>query len=140
MKLYTFDGQTFKSLPDPFQNMSPMSDELFEQLGGTIYNAGSGYGSITIIGSNKLDTEVQAEATNSQCILISAGATLDLTQCEHHTSNVLYSPLSNGIRVGYWKRGTWTQEGTATVIPYGGGANVSISGTFQKLNRDGTTA
>ena len=36
MKLYTFDGQTFKSLPDPFQNMSPMTDELFEQLGGTI--------------------------------------------------------------------------------------------------------
>ena len=109
-------------------------------LGGTIYNAGSGYGSITIIGSNKLDTEVQADATNSQTILISAGATLDLTQCEHHTSNVLYSPLSNGIRVGYWSRGTWTQEGTATVIPYGGGANVYLSGSFQKLNRDGTTA
>ena len=36
MKLYTFDGQTFKSLPDPFQNMSPMTDELFEQLGGVI--------------------------------------------------------------------------------------------------------
>ena len=36
MKLYTFDGQTFKSLPDPFQNMSPMTDELFVELGGTI--------------------------------------------------------------------------------------------------------
>ena len=41
MKLYTFDGQTFKSLPDPFQNMSPMSDELFEQLGGTITDDGT---------------------------------------------------------------------------------------------------
>ena len=41
MKLYTFNGQTFKSLPDPFQNMSPMSDELFEQHGGTITDDGT---------------------------------------------------------------------------------------------------
>ena len=41
MKLYTFDGQTFKSLPDPFQNISPMNDELFEQLGGTITDDGN---------------------------------------------------------------------------------------------------
>ncbi len=41
MKLYTFNGQTFKSLPDPFQNMSPMSDELFEQLGGAITDDGT---------------------------------------------------------------------------------------------------
>ena len=41
MKLYTYDGQTFKSLPDPFQNISPMNDELFEQLGGTITEDGN---------------------------------------------------------------------------------------------------
>ena len=32
MKLYTIDGQTFKALPDPYLNMSPMTEELFEQL------------------------------------------------------------------------------------------------------------
>ena len=109
-------------------------------LGGTIYAAGSSAGNITIMGSNKLDTEVQAAANNSQTILLTAGATLDLTQCEHHTSNVLYSPLTNGIKVGYSSGGGWKQEGTVTVIPYGGGANVTISGAFQKLNRDGTKA
>ena len=41
MKLYSFDGQTFKSLPDPFLNRSPMTDELFEQLGGTITEDGN---------------------------------------------------------------------------------------------------
>lgn len=41
MNLYTYDGQTFKSLPDPFQNISPMTEELFEQLGGTITEDGN---------------------------------------------------------------------------------------------------
>ena len=40
MKTFTIDGQTFKSLPDPFQNMSPMTEELFEALGGTITDDG----------------------------------------------------------------------------------------------------
>ena len=41
MNLYNFDGQTFKALPDPFLNRSPMTDELFEQLGGTITEDGN---------------------------------------------------------------------------------------------------
>ena len=41
MNLYSFNGQTFKSLPDPFLNRSPMTDELFVELGGTITDDGN---------------------------------------------------------------------------------------------------
>ena len=41
MNLYSFNGQTFKSLPDPFLNRSPMTDELFVELGSTITDDGN---------------------------------------------------------------------------------------------------
>ena len=41
MNLYSFNGQTFKALPDPFLNRSPMTDELFVELGGTITDDGN---------------------------------------------------------------------------------------------------
>lgn len=40
MKTFIIDGQTFNSLPDPCRNMSPMTEELFEELGGTITDDG----------------------------------------------------------------------------------------------------
>ena len=40
MKTFTIDGQTFKSLPDPCHNTSPMTEELFEAFGGTIEDDG----------------------------------------------------------------------------------------------------
>lgn len=41
MKTFIIDGQTFNSLPDPCRNMSPMSEEQFVQLGGTIETDGT---------------------------------------------------------------------------------------------------
>ena len=41
MNIYEYEGETFKTLPDPFLNMSPMTDELFVQLGGTITDDGN---------------------------------------------------------------------------------------------------
>lgn len=44
MKTYTFDGKTYTSLPDPLKTaggeVSPMSEKLFKQLGGTIEDDG----------------------------------------------------------------------------------------------------
>ena len=40
MNIYEYEGETFKTLPDPFLNMSPMTDELFIELGGTITDDG----------------------------------------------------------------------------------------------------
>ena len=40
MKSYIFDGKTYTKLPDPLETaggeISPMSEKLFKQLGGTI--------------------------------------------------------------------------------------------------------
>ena len=41
MNIYEYEGETFKTLPDPFLNMSPMTDELFVELGGTITDDGN---------------------------------------------------------------------------------------------------
>ena len=41
MNIYEYEGETFKTLPDPFLNMSPMTDELFIELGGTITDDGT---------------------------------------------------------------------------------------------------
>ena len=41
MNIYEYEGETFKTLPDPFLNMSPMTDELFIELGGTITDDGN---------------------------------------------------------------------------------------------------
>ena len=41
MNIYEYEGKTFKTLPDPFLNMSPMTDELFIELGGTITDDGN---------------------------------------------------------------------------------------------------
>ena len=44
MKTYSFDGKTYTSLPDPLKTaggeVSPMSEKLFKQLGGTITDDG----------------------------------------------------------------------------------------------------
>jgi len=115
------------------------------RLGGTIVIDGGNAPGITLGGSNVLDIECQyaSSSTNYGRCYISAGAILDLTQCENHTSNILYTQWPNGIIVGRTNptiASHWIQEGTATVLPYGGGAAVTISGAFSKLNRDGTTA
>lgn len=40
MKTFTIDGKTYTKLPDPLKTaggeVSPMTEELFKQLGGTI--------------------------------------------------------------------------------------------------------
>ena len=41
MKHFTIDGQTFKALPDPCHNCSPMTEALFLELGGTITDDGN---------------------------------------------------------------------------------------------------
>ena len=41
MNIYEYEGETFKTLPDPFLNMSPMTDELFVELGGIITDDGN---------------------------------------------------------------------------------------------------
>ena len=41
MNIYEYEGETFKTLPDPFLNMSPMTNELFIELGGTITDDGN---------------------------------------------------------------------------------------------------
>lgn len=44
MKTYTIDGKTYTKLPDPLKTaggeVSPMSEKLFKQLGGTITDDG----------------------------------------------------------------------------------------------------
>ena len=115
------------------------------RLGGTVVIDGGNAPGITLGGSNVLDIECQyaSSSTNYGRCYISAGAILDLTQCENHTSNILYTQWPNGIIVGRTNptiTSHWIQEGSATVIPYGGGSAVTISGAFSKLNRDGTTA
>ena len=40
MKHYTIDGKTYDKLPDPCKGCSPMTDERFEALGGTITDDG----------------------------------------------------------------------------------------------------
>ena len=40
MKQYFFEDKTFDRLPDPFQGISPMTDERFIELGGTIADDG----------------------------------------------------------------------------------------------------
>lgn len=44
MKTYEFDGKTYDKLPDPLKmaggSVSPMSEELFVELGGTITDDG----------------------------------------------------------------------------------------------------
>lgn len=34
--IYIFNGKTYKKRPDPFMGRSPMTDEAFVQMGGTI--------------------------------------------------------------------------------------------------------
>lgn len=36
MKQYVYKGATYKTLPDPLENTSPISEETFIQMGGTI--------------------------------------------------------------------------------------------------------
>ncbi len=40
MKQYVFEGKTFDRLPDPFGGISPMTEERFVELGGTITDDG----------------------------------------------------------------------------------------------------
>ena len=40
MKHYIFNGKTYDKLPDPFNGCSPMTDERFTSLGGTIEDDG----------------------------------------------------------------------------------------------------
>ena len=40
MKTYIFNGKTYDKLPDPFNGCSPMTDERFTLLGGTITDDG----------------------------------------------------------------------------------------------------
>ena len=115
------------------------------RLGGTVFLDGANIPGITLAGSNVLDIECKYSSSTTKYgqHRISAGAIVDLSQCVHHTSNVLFSQWPDGIKVGRTNpehTSNWILDGTATVIPYGGGAAVTISGAFQKLNRDGTTA
>ena len=115
------------------------------RLGGTVFIDGPNGPGLTLGGSNVLDIECQYASSTTKYgnFRISAGAIIDLSQCENHTSNILYSQWPGGIVVGRTNptiASHWIQEGSATVIPYGGGAAVTISGAFSTLNRDGTTA
>ena len=115
------------------------------RLGGTVFLDGPNGPGITLAGSNILDIECKYSSSTTKygAFRISAGAIIDLTQCANHTSNVLYSQWPDGIKVGRTNpliASHWILDGTATVLPYGGGAAVTITGAFQKLNRDGTTA
>jgi len=115
------------------------------RLGGTVFLDGPNGPGITLAGSNVLDIECQYASSTTKYgnFRISAGAIIDLSQCENHTSNILYSQWPDGIKVGRINPlidSHWIQEGSATVIPYGGGSAVTISGAFSKLNRNGTTA
>lgn len=40
MKTFTIDGKTYNKLPDPCKGVSPMTDERFIALGGTIEDDG----------------------------------------------------------------------------------------------------
>lgn len=40
MKTYTIDGKTYNKLPDPCKGVSPMTEERFVALGGTIEDDG----------------------------------------------------------------------------------------------------
>ena len=40
MKHYTIDGKTFDTLPDPCKGVSPMTEERFLEMGGTITDDG----------------------------------------------------------------------------------------------------
>ena len=41
MKHYTIDGKTTDYLPDPCRGISPMTEERFVQMGGTITDDGT---------------------------------------------------------------------------------------------------
>ena len=63
MNRYYFNGTEFPALPDPFRGVSPMTDDLFRQMGGVIEDDGQPTPKEKFfIGLNTYMEELEAEA------------------------------------------------------------------------------